>query len=92
MGVLQQSTTAASGPSSHQGGGCPDSLRAAMSESSPPDGGRSSPVGRTASGAPPLPHTQGGQRVEALPAVKLTPQGLEYARQRGIYRGDDLSW
>ena len=49
--------------------------------------------GGALSGAPPAVSGRGSrQMVEVLPASKLTPQGLEYAKQRGIYRGDDLSW
>ena len=32
------------------------------------------------------------EMMEVLPAAKLTPRGLEYAKQRGIYRGDEMSW
>ena len=80
MGVLQQATGSMGGSASGAGG-------SEATGGYPTD----SAAMEMQSGAG-APFRRGGPMVEVLPAGKLTPQGLEYARQRGIYRGDDLSW
>ena len=91
MGVLQQATGSMGGGTASgrelSEGGCLNGAAAASAGATAMVEIQSG--GMSPSGGGPF---RRGPMVEVLPAGKLTPQGLEYARQRGIYRGDDLSW
>lgn len=59
---------------------------AAAAEAQPGARVAAAAAGHVARDARPYPY------VETLPATKLTPEALEYSKQRGIYRGEELSW